>query len=153
MPREKESKLIASAMPSVVRPPYNSRESMSRPMLSVPSRCPAPGSSQISPTVAPSGASKPSPASATTIRPPMTALAATVLPNIFIWNSSRLPQTRIDPDRQHIGKRVQTDIGSSEQQAACLHHRQIAFRYRIDHQLPHAGIDKHHLDHDDANDQ
>src|SRR6218665_1179726 len=46
MPREKESKLIASAMPSVVRPPYNSRESMSRPMLSVPSRCSAPGSKQ-----------------------------------------------------------------------------------------------------------
>ena len=49
--------------------------------------------------------------------------------------------------------RFSPTIGGGKDQRHRLHHGKVAVRHRIDHQLPEAGVDEHHLHHHDAGDQ
>ena len=62
-------------------------------------------------------------------------------------------ETGVGKRRQDVGEQVQRHIGKREDEGAGLHHRHIALGDAVHHELAHARVDEHHLDHDHAGDE
>src|SRR5689334_3740904 len=92
--------------------------------------------------------------SAATMTMPTQAEMVGLRPRIFMSLPHRwFAQARIDEDAQYVRNGVENDERAGEDQAAGLHHRQVALGDAVDHVLADPGIDEDHFDDDDADDE
>src|SRR5438132_9964014 len=160
---------------SETRVPQTTRESTSRPTLSVPSQCAAAGRASALPRFCLSGS-----CGATAGAPTATASAATRMTTPSradsdeeerhglagarrtwgAWGAISGPPISLvvaDPGIDEAIKDVDAEVAHDEadgdQQHHALHERIVAREHRVDHQAPHAGQREHVLGDDGAADQ